>query len=134
MTGGVFPCAGCLFFGAMRSLAHLYFSHHVVVRLHVNCEGLSHFSLTIIQDLDFNKMFLLSFLELHILKTKRKVKTDQLRGFPAQAQTRAPYPLTAGYNLLQRLQSHPSCALSPPRALMCLQNAGWESSLWPPHL
>lgn len=55
-----------LFMCATRSLAHLYFSHHVVVRLHVNCEGLSHLSVTVIQDLDFNKMFLLTFLELHI--------------------------------------------------------------------
>lgn len=123
-----------LFLCAMRSLTHLYFSHHVVVRLHVNREGLSHLSVTIIQDLDFNKMFILAFLELHILNAERKVSTDWLKRIETETQTRASYPLTGGYNLLQRLQSRPSCAPSPLRVLMCLQSAGWESLLWPPHL
>lgn len=48
-------------------LCHLYFSHHVVIRLHVYGEGLSHLSLAVIQDLNLHKVFLLALLELNIL-------------------------------------------------------------------
>lgn len=51
--------------------SHLYFSHHIVIRLHVHSEGLSHLSLTVIQDLNLHKVFLLALLECHILKHKQ---------------------------------------------------------------
>ncbi len=59
-----------LYLCAVWPLCHLYFSHHVVIRLHVHSEGLSHLSLTVIQDLNLHKVFLLTFLELDILDTE----------------------------------------------------------------
>lgn len=57
----------------MWQLSHLYFSHHIVVGFHVHSEGLSHLSLTVVQDLDLHKVLLLAFLELHVLDTDVKV-------------------------------------------------------------
>lgn len=50
---------------------HLYFSHHVVVRLHVHGEGLSHLSLTVVQDVDLHPVFRLTFLELNVFNEER---------------------------------------------------------------
>lgn len=55
---------------AVWPLGHLYFSHHVVIRLHVYSEGLSHLSLTVVQDLNLHKVFRLTLLELNILDTE----------------------------------------------------------------
>lgn len=46
--------------------SHLYFSHHIVIRLQVHSEGLSHLSLSIIENLNLHKVFLLTLLELNI--------------------------------------------------------------------
>lgn len=79
------PAAACLFklgltqhctrsrvwiFGTHASGAsagsHLYFCNHVVVRLHVDSEGLPHFPLAIIQDLDLYGVLLVARFELNI--------------------------------------------------------------------
>lgn len=54
-------------------VSHLYFSHHVVVRLHVHGEGFPHLSLPVVQNLYLDKVLLLALLELHILDTDSKV-------------------------------------------------------------
>lgn len=51
-------------------VCHLNFSHHVVIRLHVYSEGLSHLSLAVIEDLNLHKVFLLALLELNVLDTQ----------------------------------------------------------------
>lgn len=56
----------CVFVCDVRPLCHLYFSHHVVIWLHVYSEGLSHLSLAIIQDLNLHKVLLLTLLEFNI--------------------------------------------------------------------
>lgn len=57
---------------------HLYFGHHVVVRLQVHGEGLSHLSLTVVQDINLHPVFLLALLELDIFDAdafdKKKIK------------------------------------------------------------
>ena len=115
-------------------LSHLYFSHHVVVRLHVHDEGLSHLSLTVVEDLDLHKVFLLTLLELNILETQAKrseerAKRSNLRhkiatGGLELATKPGSYPLTAGCSPPQRSQSRLWCAPSPLRPWMCLRYAG----------
>lgn len=53
---------------------HLYFSHHVVIRLQVQGEGLSHLSLTVVQDVDLHPVFLLTLLELNVFNEERFLK------------------------------------------------------------
>lgn len=72
----------------------------------MDSEGLSHLSLSIIQDLDFHKVFPVALLELHILDTDIVVSILQNA---TQAPTVFPYLLTAGCSPLQRWQSHLLC-------------------------
>lgn len=46
--------------------SHLYFCHHVVVGLHMDGEGLPHFPLAVIQDLDLHRVLLVARFELNI--------------------------------------------------------------------
>lgn len=62
----------CTYVCVVWPLCHLYFSHHVVIRLHVYSEGLSHLSLTVIQDFNLHKVFLFTLLELNILDTETR--------------------------------------------------------------
>lgn len=65
-------------------LSHLYFSHHIVIRLQVHGEGLSHLSLTIVQDVDLHPVFLLTLLELNVFNEERFLQ-KQLKEYTANA-------------------------------------------------
>lgn len=53
---------------------HLHFRHHVVIRLHVYGEGLSHLSFAVVQDLNLHQVFPLALLELDVLERENEAK------------------------------------------------------------
>lgn len=49
-------------------VSDLCLSHHILIRLHVNCESLTNLSLSIIENLDLHHMLCLTLFKLHICK------------------------------------------------------------------
>lgn len=76
--------SNCQHVFAAWPLCHLYFSHHVVVRLQVHGKGLSHLSLTVVQDVDLHPMFLLALLELNVFNEESFLQ-KQLKEYPVNA-------------------------------------------------